>query len=114
MLPSILLFLISRIRHTRYTRDWSSDVCSSDLARRSPPAGQPVVAGAVVLPLADQQVEIVVRGAGHDVPAIWLGHRGQIGLASLKGRTVHHAGRGYASDMVARYGVHSLQSNLKA
>src|SRR5207247_4864904 len=25
------LFLSSRRRHTRYTRDWSSDVCSSDL-----------------------------------------------------------------------------------
>src|SRR5438445_6081271 len=26
-----LIFLSSRIRHTRYWRDWSSDVCSSDL-----------------------------------------------------------------------------------
>src|SRR5207247_5581235 len=26
----------SRRRHTRSTRDWSSDVCSSDLLRRSP------------------------------------------------------------------------------
>src|SRR5947209_15399295 len=25
-------FFASRIRHTRYWRDWSSDVCSSDLA----------------------------------------------------------------------------------
>src|SRR3712207_7309068 len=30
-------FVSSRIRHTRYWRDWSSDVCSSDLGtRRSP------------------------------------------------------------------------------
>src|SRR3712207_2683611 len=27
-------FFSSRRRHTRYWRDWSSDVCSSDLARR--------------------------------------------------------------------------------
>src|SRR3712207_7516414 len=41
-------FFSSRRRHTRYWRDWSSDVCSSDLprsgpsappARRSPPPG---------------------------------------------------------------------------
>src|SRR5438445_12246063 len=28
-------FFSSRRRHTRYWRDWSSDVCSSDLARRA-------------------------------------------------------------------------------
>src|SRR3712207_2997437 len=29
---SIVIFFSSRRRHTRYWRDWSSDVCSSDLA----------------------------------------------------------------------------------
>src|SRR5690606_39667771 len=29
-------FFSSRRRHTRFSRDWSSDVCSSDLARRRP------------------------------------------------------------------------------
>src|SRR3712207_9273186 len=35
-----MLFFPSRRRHTRYWRDWSSDVCSSDLAGRplEPPA----------------------------------------------------------------------------
>src|SRR5690606_39752857 len=28
---SYLLFFSSRRRHTRFSRDWSSDVCSSDL-----------------------------------------------------------------------------------
>src|SRR3712207_8037857 len=28
-----MLFFSSRRRHTRYWRDWSSDVCSSDLGR---------------------------------------------------------------------------------
>src|SRR3712207_8647544 len=28
-----IFFFSSRRRHTRYWRDWSSDVCSSDLAR---------------------------------------------------------------------------------
>src|SRR5947209_10666020 len=31
MLPSWGFFFSSRRRHTRYWRDWSSDVCSSDL-----------------------------------------------------------------------------------
>src|SRR5258707_3915546 len=30
-LHSLLFFFSSRRRHTRYWRDWSSDVCSSDL-----------------------------------------------------------------------------------
>src|SRR5947209_11323922 len=29
----LLFFFSSRRRHTRYWRDWSSDVCSSDLAK---------------------------------------------------------------------------------
>src|SRR5690606_39855698 len=29
---SLLFFFSSRRRHTRFSRDWSSDVCSSDLA----------------------------------------------------------------------------------
>src|SRR5947209_10278318 len=31
-------FFSSRRRHTRYWRDWSSDVCSSDLAPLQPPS----------------------------------------------------------------------------
>src|SRR6185295_13689652 len=37
-------FFSSRRRHTRYWRDWSSDVCSSDLSRKTmaiPVAGKP-------------------------------------------------------------------------
>src|SRR5947209_19883001 len=33
-----LFFFSSRRRHTRYWRDWSSDVCSSDLGEPSGPA----------------------------------------------------------------------------
>src|SRR5258707_2189101 len=33
-------FFSSRRRHTRYWRDWSSDVCSSDLAQRLGNAGR--------------------------------------------------------------------------
>src|SRR3712207_7057136 len=31
----LLFFFSSRRRHTRYWRDWSSDVCSSDLPNRA-------------------------------------------------------------------------------
>src|SRR5437870_7848166 len=34
-----LLFVSSRRRHTRWPRDWSSDVCSSDLPRSAGPEG---------------------------------------------------------------------------
>src|SRR5690606_10765139 len=30
----VIFFFSSRRRHTRFSRDWSSDVCSSDLPRR--------------------------------------------------------------------------------
>src|SRR3712207_7773698 len=33
MLNLVYFFFSSRRRHTRYWRDWSSDVCSSDLFR---------------------------------------------------------------------------------
>src|SRR4051794_41854010 len=39
-------FFSSRRRHTRWTGDWSSDVCSSDLPTRGLPAdGRPRVGG---------------------------------------------------------------------
>src|SRR2546429_1949234 len=36
LLPLLLFFFSSRRRHTRCSRDWSSDVCSSDLMLRRP------------------------------------------------------------------------------
>src|SRR5690606_40013940 len=32
--PYLVFFFSSRRRHTRFSRDWSSDVCSSDLRAR--------------------------------------------------------------------------------
>src|SRR5438105_8143385 len=37
LLLDYFFFFSSRRRHTRSTRDWSSDVCSSDLARANDP-----------------------------------------------------------------------------
>src|SRR3712207_9524419 len=38
-------FFSSRRRHTRYWRDWSSDVCSSDLRRRARREDSPLHCG---------------------------------------------------------------------
>src|SRR5690606_40927471 len=46
---STCFFFSSRRRHTRFSRDWSSDVCSSDLATTPPGScerqGQTVIPG---------------------------------------------------------------------
>src|SRR5690606_40674670 len=44
---AVLFFFSSRRRHTRFSRDWSSDVCSSDLVRRIIKVEGPVVGGYV-------------------------------------------------------------------
>src|SRR4051794_41953755 len=54
-----LFFFSSRRRHTRWTGDWSSDVCSSDLV---PPAGRQLRVGPVALP-----------PVGHPVGAVEIG-----------------------------------------
>src|SRR6266487_6568169 len=64
----ILFFFSSRRRHTRWTGDWSSDVCSSDL---TDPRDRLVVellarTGMRAGELADLDAGAVVRiGAGH-------------------------------------------------
>src|SRR3712207_8968571 len=56
-MDAIFFFFSSRRRHTRYWRDWSSDVCSSDLAKavcaRLGPAGM----GEIVVVVADDVVQ---------------------------------------------------------
>src|SRR5690606_41005170 len=42
----IFFFFSSRRRHTRFSRDWSSDVCSSDLRSRIRPDGGDINEGA--------------------------------------------------------------------
>src|SRR5690606_39488596 len=41
--PCPLFFLSRRRRHTRFSRDWSSDVCSSDLSVNPKKLGGPLV-----------------------------------------------------------------------
>src|SRR5690606_35389721 len=81
-------FISRRGRHTRFSRDWSSDVCSSDLETE-------------VLPLALQALEYSVKGTGA-LLSLRLqmsadGHRGEIGLKRLR---LHLAGEPYISQLL--------------
>src|SRR5215813_14693630 len=55
-LKFIVFFFSSRRRHTRCGRDWSSDVCSSDLIGPTPP-GTGVMAPATWRSRADEQLD---------------------------------------------------------
>src|SRR5215217_9694462 len=52
VVPLVFFFFSSRRRHTRYWRDWSSDVCSSDL-QCGEIGGEP---GDLVLSLIDGEI----------------------------------------------------------
>src|SRR5207249_5292387 len=54
----VLVFFSSRRRHTMSKRDWSSDVCSSDLLRRRPTF---TVSSALVLASSDFNLDKVSR-----------------------------------------------------
>src|SRR2546422_10614738 len=78
-------FFSSRRRHTRCSRDWSSDVCSSDLVAVP---GAVVVAGFAAALVAG--VGVCAAG-GVVVAATWLA--AGIGRASGKGKSVDLGGR---------------------
>src|SRR5207253_7223588 len=61
-----LFFFSSRRRHTRWPRDWSSDVCSSDLGD----LGRGVDAQPDEVVLLDELVELRVGGAGEVSPVV--------------------------------------------
>src|SRR5690606_6107247 len=65
-----LFFFSSRRRHTRFSRDWSSDVCSSDLSRRCSRRGiEPMRSGVIALKLGMTRV---YNEAGEHVPVTVL------------------------------------------
>src|SRR5215510_15491536 len=65
---AIAFFFSSRRRHTRWPRDWSSDVCSSDLAL--PPPRQAAQHPFALAPFAEPRIEpeIVFRLAAAPSP----------------------------------------------
>src|SRR6266487_5619083 len=106
---SSFFFFSSRRRHTIWTGDWSSDVCSSDLLRLERPMGagrslarlrsqqrlmQPVLVGqpaqAVPDPVQPAGVHILLLafGAGLDVPTVDPDGRRAREAALLGGRLV--------------------------
>src|SRR5690606_33829145 len=54
-----LFFFSSRRRHTRFSRDWSSDVCSSDLVRRQVPVGDTVTVAELAQRMAVKATEVI-------------------------------------------------------
>src|SRR3712207_7810945 len=56
------IFFSSRRRHTRYWRDWSSDVCSSDLAGYAPTQEIELVKSRLAAAGVDHEVRQLVRG----------------------------------------------------
>src|SRR5690606_39579727 len=90
----VLFFFSSRRRHTRFSRDWSSDVCSSDLQDgvevcASGSASQVLLERmAAAAPPADPHMverlhrRVLERGAAAGARAVWP----EIGRASCRER----------------------------
>src|SRR5690606_40585917 len=65
-------FFSSRRRHTRFSRDWSSDVCSSDLAK-APEAAQAMGVTSKVLEdlgIVDETIPEPLGGAHRNMDAM--------------------------------------------
>src|SRR5690606_41087737 len=86
-------FFSSRRRHTRFSRDWSSDVCSSDLGQQNRHEGALAGAGRDVQcavmkldePLDDGKTEAVALVLAVE-PAMCLEEGLEIGRASCRER----------------------------
>src|SRR2546430_15455943 len=66
-----ILFFSSRSRHTRFDCDWSSDVCSSDLAHPAVNrAAEQAIAAGVVGPLPPPVEEELAEALCHHIP--WI------------------------------------------
>src|SRR5947209_17678899 len=66
MVVDWFFFFSSRRRHTRYWRDWSSDVCSSDLGHAGGPHGERQSAGAAHVPRGARGVRSEERRVGKE------------------------------------------------
>src|SRR3712207_5199910 len=91
---SVVFFFSSRRRHTRYWRDWSSDVCSSDLDDVGGPlAGEREVhPGAVRAHLAarDPGVEVAPDHTREDVQRRVVPHVGESPLPLQRAPQIPH------------------------
>src|SRR5690625_5950849 len=88
-----MLFFSSRRRHTRWPRDWSSDVCSSDLSHRHEAAVQFISQWR-----ANDKASRINSGNGIQLHLLIAVHEAVNQLA--KGRTVLQQ-RGYIAEIDA-------------
>src|SRR5947209_13461758 len=85
---SLFLLFSSRRRHTVYWRDWSSDVCSSDLVADQNQASARVVD--VAAQVLDDAPSVAHAARGHD--HTWPGLLGQV-VTLLRRADIRSAGR---------------------
>src|SRR3712207_2270339 len=60
----MFFFFSSRRRHTRYWRDWSSDVCSSDLLTKDWRTDRYLRRLEAMMLVADKEVSLLLSGGG--------------------------------------------------
>src|SRR5690606_40967873 len=77
----LFFFFSSSRRHTRFSRDWSSDVCSSDLATRADNHVSNSYPPHLAQDLAQQNISLVGFFAGQQVIGLFV--IGSINLASI-------------------------------
>src|SRR5439155_14927810 len=96
----ISFFFSSRRRHTRWPRDWSSDVCSSDLHRH---IGKGFFDDVTVASGLGVETRYVGWGAGmvdldnDGLPDLFI-TTGEIGRASCREKSVDLGGRGVVKE----------------
>src|SRR5688572_33420599 len=85
----MVFFFSSRRRHTRFDCDWSSDVCSSDLPKSTPPIEFPIMTA----PTSSTDGEPCMENKSGRCPA--AKRRAEIGRASVgkEGRSWCREGR---------------------
>src|SRR5690606_39801447 len=81
---SFFFFFSSRRRHTRFSRDWSSDVCSSDLKKHTPPPRPVLRTGSAEPAGFPMEHPAPAENAAHPCAAPLWGL--EIGRASCRGR----------------------------
>src|SRR5438876_10494636 len=101
-----LFFFSSRRRHTRWTGDWSSDVCSSDLPDKERGAGRETIS---ISPRHQEGLALLARqpGGGERIPEPRLAHTGT-GIPTLEDRQDQkagvHIGRGLGRERIRGHG----------
>src|SRR5690348_18298628 len=100
-----VLFFSSRRRHTRWTGDWSSDVCSSDLADGTYPLARQVylyfapdtpTGNPRTLPPALREfIRYILSAQGQEIGRASCRERVEVPLEGLPRRQASHQGRAH-------------------